>query len=426
VKSLVLAFAAAVCLGSVVQNVFSRFVVMSTVESEAAFSARALSIGLHSDVLKLLRDGGLDTFGKYAYSSAYTPGSSDEKPFVQLLTTILGRDPTVQELAVLRRLYFESHALSVADLRTRVESRDEDQPKKMAAPERTSRLEAQKLTLLGINISGANEPANCLVDKCVQMLEDGQLKYLPVNECPSRTQEVLNQKKEPAISFDSSGMIKLSKRDLETKADVSSELKVQQALLRRALAFDQANLISFGVLNSWTTRMFEVLSFDPPAGYRRVSMEQLMNADKELFLRSSEVLRSDLVGPAGAAKPADAVVSKMMDDPRVQYLLLPLPLSSSSSTAPVVTKERPAPYPQGDAKGGKGSKGAGKTGKKGKLNVNIPDGCSTRDGKNRPICFNFNQTGCSGAKPGGRCRRGMHVCWKTGCGKANSFDKCNH
>ena len=68
----------------------------------------------------------------------------------------------------------------MADLRTRVESREEDFPKKLPAPERTSRLEAQKLNLVGVNIAGANEPANCLVDKCVQMIKDGQLKYIAV------------------------------------------------------------------------------------------------------------------------------------------------------------------------------------------------------------------------------------------------------
>ena len=403
---------------------------MTTVESVAAFTARALSIGLAPDVSQLLKDGGLDTFGKYAYSSAYTPGSSDEAPFIVLLKHILSRDPTAQEVAVLRRLYFESHALSVADLRTRIESREEDLPKKLPAPERTSRLEAQRLSLSGVNISGANEPANCLVDKCVQMIEDGQLKYLAVNECPSRTQEVLNQKKEPTISFDSTGAIRMSKKDLETRADVSSELKTQQALLRRALAFDQANLISFSVLNAWTTKLFDITSIEPPSGYRRVSVEQLLNADKELFIKASEICRSDLVALPGQPKPVDQVITRLMEDPRVQYLLLPLPQFAGSSGA---TKDRWTPYPgpaeERTAKGDKGGKSSGKGnkgGKKGKPTLSLPDGCVTRDSKNRPICFAFNTSGCSGAKAGSRCRKGMHLCWKSGCNKAASFDKCQH
>ena len=397
---------------------------MSTVESEAAFASRALSIGLRPEVLKLLKDGGLDTFGKFAYSSSYTPGSSDEKPFVDLLTTVMGRDPTVQEVAVLRRLYFESHALSVADLRTRVESREEDLPKKMPAPERASRLEAQRLALVGINISGANEPSNALVDRCVQMMEDGQLRYVPLNECASRTQEVLSQKKEPSIAFDASGMIKLSKKDIETKADISSELKIQQALLRRALAYDQANLISFAVLNNWSTKLFEILSTDPPAGYRRVSMDQLLNSDKELFIKASEISRADLTALPGQPKPLDAIITRLMDDPRIQYLLLPLPLGGSASSSNLPVKERPAPYTVTDTrpKGNQKGKGAGK----GRPQLSLPEGCTTKDGKKRPICFAFNLGGCSAAKPGGRCRRGMHVCWKSGCFKAAPFEKCNH
>jgi hypothetical protein len=400
---------------------------MTTVESEAAFASRALSIGVELDVLEAIKIGGLDTFGKFAYSCAYTPGSSDEKPFKDLLVTVLGREPTVKELAVLRRLYFESHALSVADLRTRVEAREDDQPKKMAAPERTARLEAQRLALVGINISGHNEPANCLVDRCVQQLEDGQLRHIPLNECPSRMHEVLNQKKEPSITFDSGGSIRISRKEAEIKTDTSSELKIQQAMLRRSLAYDQAGLISFTTLSSWSTKLFDLLSVDPPTGYKRISMEQLLNADKELFMKTSEVVRANLTAAPGAPKPVDAAMMRLMDDPKVQYLLLPLPsLSGTSSshtagTAPATNRAAPyvtPPKPKG------GGKDKGKD--KGKGVPSIPDGCSGRDPKNRPICFGFNTGGCKYAKPGQRCKRGFHVCWKTGCGKHAPFSTCQH
>ena len=402
---------------------------MTTVESEAAFASRALSVGLDPAILKLVQDGGLDTFGKFAYSCAYTPGSSDEKPFIDLLTTVIGREPQVKETAVLRRLYFESHALSVADLRTRVESREDDQPKKMAAPERTARLEAQRLLLPGIEISGHNEPANCLVDRCVHQIEDGQLRHIALNECPSRSQEVLNQKREPGLTFDASGSIRLTKKDSELKTDTSTELKVQQAMLRRALAFDQAGLISFAVLNAWATKLFDLLSVDPPSGYRRVSMEQALNADKELFLKTSELVRSNLVSSAGGVKPVDKIMTDLMDNPKVQRLLLPLPGSSQHAPTKVTVlgKDRSEPFYDSGKGAYKGKKGAGK-GKKGagKGPLVLPDDCSRVDSKRRPICDSFNLGGCSSAKPGGKCNRGMHVCWKTGCNKHAAYGSCTH
>ena len=403
---------------------------MTTVESEAAFSARALSIGLQPDVLKLLVDGGLNTFGTYAYSCAYTPGSPDEKPFKDLLVTVLGREPTVQELAILRRLYFESHALSVADLRSRVESRDDDQPKKMPAPERAARLAAQKLKISGIDITGHNEPANVLVDKCVQQLDEGQLKHIPLNECPSRPQEILNVKKESVITFDSQGAAKLSRKDSETKADISSEVKIQMAFLRRALAYDQSGLISFSVLNSWTTKLFDVMSRDPPTGYRRVTMEQLLAADKELFVQAADATRANLDPLPGAPKPADKVLTDLMEHPKVQYLLLPLPGSSAShagSSSGLDNNRRPSPYDSGNRKGSsKGSKGNKGSGKGGKTQLSLPPQCATKDANNRPICFGFNSGGCKYAKAGARCKRGMHVCWKEGCFKPKPFGECSH
>jgi hypothetical protein len=398
---------------------------MTTVESEAAFAARALTIGLEPTVLEKIKQGGLNTFGKFAYSCAYQPGSSEEKPFVDLLTTVLGAQPTVRELAVLRRLYFESHALSVADLRTRVASREDDQPKKMPAPERAARLAIQRLALVGLDITGHNEPANSLVDRCVQQLEEGQLRHIPLNECPSRPQEILNVKKDSVITFDAQGSIRLNKRDLETKTDVSSDLKIQAAFLRRALAYDQAGLISFSVLNNWATRCFDIMARDPPAGYRRVTMEQILTADKELFVLTADATRADLVPLPGAQKPADVAIKALIENPKVQYLLLPLPgghaaHSSSSSELP----KRPAPY---EAKGYKGG-GKGKKGKdfKGSSTPSVPQGCVTKDGNKRPICFSFNTSGCKYAKPGARCRKGMHVCWKDNCFKNRPFSECQH
>ena len=32
-----------------------------------------------------------------------------------------------------------------------------------------------------------------------------------------------------------------------------------------------------------------------------------------------------------------------------------------------------------------------------------------------PICFAYNVNGCSNAKHGGRCNRGLHVCAEPGC-----------
>ena len=121
---------------------------MATVESEAAFASRASNIGLSAAIITALKTRGIATFGRFAFSSSYQPGSNDETPFKEMVAETLGRNPDTGELALLRRLYFESHALSISDLRSRVENRDDELPKKLPAPERVARLNLQRRTLV--------------------------------------------------------------------------------------------------------------------------------------------------------------------------------------------------------------------------------------------------------------------------------------
>ena len=88
---------------------------VSLTDSAANFQASALKLGLDPAVLKLVTDGGVDAIAKYAFVSSFVPGGSDEWPFVDALTALLKRDPTVGELAVLRRLHVECYSLTAAD-----------------------------------------------------------------------------------------------------------------------------------------------------------------------------------------------------------------------------------------------------------------------------------------------------------------------
>ena len=113
---------------------------MAGLESSAVFENRALAIGIDAAVVRALQLSGLDTFGKYAFSCAYQPGAADEAPLKNLLTEALGAEPSIATFAPLRRLYFEAHTLALSDVRSRVERKEDDAPRKMPPPERSVRI----------------------------------------------------------------------------------------------------------------------------------------------------------------------------------------------------------------------------------------------------------------------------------------------
>lgn len=82
-------------------------------DSGASFKDRAKQIGLPDSAVTALADQNLATFGQFAFLSGFQPGSTDEKPFVDALTKILGQAPSPGDLAGWRRLFYESHTLEI-------------------------------------------------------------------------------------------------------------------------------------------------------------------------------------------------------------------------------------------------------------------------------------------------------------------------
>ncbi|CAE7779729.1 unnamed protein product, partial [Symbiodinium necroappetens] len=226
-------------------------------------SARAAALGLDEDVIELFMDAKVDTLSKYAFCSSYVPGQSNETEFLTAIKAIMKRDASVGELSCLRRLLHEAYSMSAAELKQVVE-RTEDMPaKKLAQPERAHRLDTQQRRLTGFKIEGPLEPADRLIDLVVQQYEENRVYHVDLHKCPSKEQEVLSQssKEDRNITIDAMGNVRVKGKDAKLEADLASDLLLRNAFTRRALAYDQANLVDFVKLNSWTERLLQ--SFAP-------------------------------------------------------------------------------------------------------------------------------------------------------------------
>ena len=117
---------------------------MSLVDSAAVFETRAKAIGLADGVLNAMALRGWTTHATFAFAVACQPGA-DEQAFLDgVVVPILGAAEHA-EAPRLRRLFFESHTLTSADLRRKVDSNE------MEAPE-SCHHHAQRLDLLQARI----------------------------------------------------------------------------------------------------------------------------------------------------------------------------------------------------------------------------------------------------------------------------------
>ena len=211
---------------------------MSTIESEAYFEARLAAIKVSNATVARMKTKGWTTLRDFAYASSYVPGQGPDTAFCSgVLEALLGVDfADSPDSAKLRRLYFEAHTLSIADLRRRTERTDNDLPVKLPAEERIVRLARLKLRFPGMDIDGVFAPSHSLVDLLTQMLETGQIRYVPWSACTCRNQEVLGVKKinlgTDNIVSDSAGYLRKQSVQEEHVADVTNDLLLTHALTR--------------------------------------------------------------------------------------------------------------------------------------------------------------------------------------------------
>ncbi len=150
------------------------------------------------------------------------------------------------EKADIRQLFYEASAISIAELKQRVESVEfSSEPVTLPLAERIHRSEAQKLRLTGVNFSVHSEPSNKLVDQYLMMISDQQLLWLPWQMLASRNEELQTSKRDMHLVFGSQGNLNMTKKETEAMSDLKGEIQVRQALKRRALAVDLTGIITF-------------------------------------------------------------------------------------------------------------------------------------------------------------------------------------
>ena len=92
------------------------------------------------------------------------------------------------------------------------------------------------------------------------------------------------------------GTIKIDSKPQEVQADTATDVLMQHALMRRALAFDQANLMEFTKCLNWTDKLMKARLDKPPSGFERPSNKQLMAADTKLFEEMADLTRQGIHG----------------------------------------------------------------------------------------------------------------------------------
>ena len=391
----------------------------SLLDSEAQFIQRTIDLKLSEELKRSLNRAGLQTFRTFAYAHGQPGQNISDEGFETWVTGQLLTGATLADIAGAKRLLFESQTMVLASLQEQVNAPDASSIKKVPVVERETKMKAIKKRLTGLLIEGPLEPGHALLDTTASMMQLNEIKYIPPEKCISRTHEVLNQKS-PTKQLDISAENLIVKEKQDTPdMTVTSALQVQEAFQRRGIALVFADLINHECYTRYLTTLFGHLHRDPPVGYARTNVSQLVAADRTVW----QMLLEDGVQPKRDENGTLALDSKLIESLqsyRVSFSLLPLIAKKDNTPSPSKTAKPasnhvgkganlPVQKPWLKAKGGK---------KGGKGKVRVPThifklGGTASNPSGDAICFGFNSSsGCSEAADGAKCRRGLHICAK--------------
>ena len=226
--------------------------------------------------------------------------------------------------------------------------------------------------------------------------------------------------------------LQVKNRAPDAVADSSTDLKVQNAFIRRGLACEQAGLINYATHEKVRHALMAHMTRAPPGGFRAPDIAAVLRADKELWLKAFERCKSSIRMEPSGKLPMDGALLDLYNSPEVVFHLLPTPAAagtkrprSPDSPAGARTKADP-PQPKGKP----AAKPKNKNKKRASDRVKVPDtlkGYSGMSKDNLRICYNYDLPhGCSNGtheKDGRtRCVKGCHECIK--CGGRHSMQSC--
>ncbi len=391
----------------------------SIVDSTAHFVQRMKDVNMSDGGQRAVLASGFNTLGKLAFGHGQPGAPIEQGGFDRFAQATLGALATLADQSTLKRLLFESHTLLLSQLKETISNPEAAATRRVPQVERDAKMTAVRRELAGVVIEGPLEPSHHLLDLVSQQFETKQLQYLDPSKCSSRNFEIQMGKTVKQVHLDSEKLVVKEQSQVPAQQGLN-ELQTYEALRRRGIAYEFADMISWNTHERYLTKLFSHLRKEAPQHYVSPTLQQVLKADRAAFTKLIEdntPIRRDV----GLLRPLDAALEAALASYEVTFNLIPLPKIHTPGPKGDGDKWRPSPYynSDGDRKGhGKGKKGKRKKGKN--KSEMLPKAfwgrdCVSMDPHHRRLCFNYSLGRCDRAADGGSCDSGFHLCMRRGC-----------
>ena len=353
----------------------------SIVDSEAQFNLRLEQVRVPQTLQVALKNSGVTTISSLAYAHGQ-PGQPIVADEFAAWVRQIEPGATIGAVSSLKRLLFESQTQLLAMLKEQITNPEPTVARKVPQAEREARLANLRNRLVGVLAEGHTEPCHALLDAATQLYDQNILRYIPLEKCFSRLTELsASSKTQTKLLEVEASKVVVKDKDAEIEASVQSSYQLLEALKRRGLALDFAGVMTYTRHDKYVQLLFSHLNRDPPTGYNRCSVSQLIAADRAAWcslIERNVKPRPDLAGVLAL----DTELEEFLKTYEVSFALLPLMSKSQPKAVPTPSdaaggnRGHLQPSPSKGGKKGQSryrpypSKGKGKT--KAKFEQRIP------------------------------------------------------
>ncbi|OLQ06593.1 Protein-lysine methyltransferase METTL21B [Symbiodinium microadriaticum] len=372
----------------------------------AHFKKRCSEVKLSDAAFGQLIALGISTLGTAAHTVG-TPGQDIPDELIREWIETNAPGLSLGDVAALKRILFESQTLVLSSLRQSILDPDATAKQKLPEAEKSQRLSAFKAANPGLFLDATSEPGHSLLELACEQERQNVLQHIPIEKCVSRQHEILNHQKPSKMLELEAGHIAVKETSEVPEQPVHGALALLEGLKRRGYAYVMARCVSLAPYEAYLAKLMQHFRRAPPPNHQRVGIEQLIDADKMVFV----YLLEQGVKPRAKADGSyelDTALHDALNSYQVSSLLLPLPAGSKRKFTQPPTKQpwktlRPPTQPY------KG-KGNGKRNTPGKTrndqNAQIPIPLKLRQLGGRAltkgglrICFGYNLEGCKFKEP---------------------------
>ena len=110
----------------------------------------------------------------------------------------------------------------------------------------------------------------------------------------SREQELQSVRTDKQVVMLENQQLQIKARGAELTTDLGNELRVHHAFIRRGIALDMANIASYHVHEKVMREFMSHLTRTAPHGFKGPTIESVLRADRELWTRVADKVRSNL------------------------------------------------------------------------------------------------------------------------------------